>query len=285
MDDSLPLISVLIPAYNHQQYIQECIESVIYQDYVNLELIIINDGSSDLTWDKVVELEEKCKMRFFNFNSITRQNKGIYDTLNELISLSKGEYIYLLASDDKIQNKKAISTLYQMIINDNKIVLTVGDSEIIDSNSKRIAWDIDQNIVSLNNGYKTFWEYFCCKHPRVKKISKDMKNFGSHRTLMKGNYIPNGCLINADRLKKIDKFTSKAPMEDWFMHLQLSKMGKYKFTNNILFSYRWHDANTIKNKEKNKEKNRLTRKYLHISKHNLINNIYNFFVNLRKVYS
>ncbi|EKA3516118.1 TPA: glycosyltransferase family 2 protein [Campylobacter coli] len=264
MSSSLPLISVLIPAYNHQNYIQECIESVICQDYGNLELIILDDGSSDLTWLKIIELEKKCRVRFSNFSSMTRQNKGIYETLNELIELSNGEYIYLLASDDRIQNEKAISTLYQIISHDDKIVLAVGDSEIIDCNSNRIAWDIKQNIVKFNEGYNTFWEYFCYRHPRVKKNSKDMKNFGSYRTLVKGNYIPNGYLIRAEKLKKIEKFTAKAPMEDWFMHLQLSKLGRYKFTKEILFSYRWHDENTIKNKKQNKIKNKITKRYFGI---------------------
>lgn len=61
MSSSLPLISVLIPAYNHQNYIQECIESVICQDYGNLELIILDDGSSDLTWLKIIELEKNVE--------------------------------------------------------------------------------------------------------------------------------------------------------------------------------------------------------------------------------
>ena len=52
------LISILIPAYNHEKYIQETIQSIIQQSYQNLELIIINDGSNDTTWEKINAMRE-----------------------------------------------------------------------------------------------------------------------------------------------------------------------------------------------------------------------------------
>lgn len=50
---SNPLISVIIPAYNHENYVQECINSIIEQTYKNIELIIVDDGSKDSTWNKI----------------------------------------------------------------------------------------------------------------------------------------------------------------------------------------------------------------------------------------
>ena len=51
-----PLVSVIIPAYNHENYIQEAIKSIIAQTYKNIELIILDDGSKDSTWQKIQEL-------------------------------------------------------------------------------------------------------------------------------------------------------------------------------------------------------------------------------------
>ena len=65
---------------------------------------------------------------------------------------------------------------------------------------------------------------------------------------MKRNYIPNGQLILASTFKQI-KYTKDAPLEDWYVHLQLSKIGKYKFVDELLFSYRLHGKNTIADKE------------------------------------
>ena len=52
------LVSVLIPAYNHENYVQDSLQSIINQTYENIELIVIDDGSSDNTWQKI---KESCK--------------------------------------------------------------------------------------------------------------------------------------------------------------------------------------------------------------------------------
>ena len=80
------LVSVIIPAYNHGGFVQSCIESVAEQTYRNLELIIINDGSTDNTNEKIVALLPRYKERFEEIIYINRVNKGIGATLNELIS-------------------------------------------------------------------------------------------------------------------------------------------------------------------------------------------------------
>ena len=62
-----PLVSIIVPCYNHQDYIQACIESIIGQDYRNLEFIIIDDGSKDRSAEKIKALENQCKARFSRF--------------------------------------------------------------------------------------------------------------------------------------------------------------------------------------------------------------------------
>ena len=97
------LVSVLIPAYNHEKYVQETIQSIINQTYQNIELIIIDDGSKDSTWNKINEKKELCEKRFSNTIFITRKNKGACETENELFSKANGEFVFLIASDDKAE--------------------------------------------------------------------------------------------------------------------------------------------------------------------------------------
>ena len=76
----LPLVSVVISAYNHENYIQETINSIIAQTYEKIELIIIDDGSIDLTFEKILEMENVCKERFINIIFKKQKNQGIGTT-------------------------------------------------------------------------------------------------------------------------------------------------------------------------------------------------------------
>jgi len=90
-----PLVSVVIPSYNHEKYIKESIESVVKQTYKNIELIVIDDGSKDKSPAIIRELGEK-----YNFKYILRENIGHLKTANELYAMCQGKYICCIASDD-----------------------------------------------------------------------------------------------------------------------------------------------------------------------------------------
>lgn len=94
--DSKPLVSVLMPCYNHQAFVAEAIESVLAQTYPNIELIVIDDGSTDGTWEEVERLRAKGE-----FIALSRANKGLIETIKELRAMAHGEYIGILASDDR----------------------------------------------------------------------------------------------------------------------------------------------------------------------------------------
>ncbi len=97
------LVSVLIPLYNHEQYINECLDSIKNQTYSNIEVIIVNDGSSDNS-EKIVKqwIENNPNL---NIKYISQENQGVTKTLNKMIGLSKGEYITLCASDDVLKEE------------------------------------------------------------------------------------------------------------------------------------------------------------------------------------
>lgn len=240
------LISVIIPAYNHENYIQDTINSIISQSYKNLELIILNDGSTDNTDKKILDLFDLCHKRFFNFEYINRENKGYISTLNELVKLAKGKYIYLIASDD-IAKSEAIEILYNFINKNPKYGMVVGDNEIINENNEIVYWDEQRNIVKNieDAKYKTFVEFLKCDRPDVDFNSND---FGSYKSLSRGNYIPNGYLYRQEAIINANGFKENT-LEDWYMNLQIARKYKIKYIDKILFSYRWHSNNTIKNKE------------------------------------
>ena len=275
---NLPLVSVLIPAYNHEKYIQQTITSIINQTYNNIELIILDDGSKDKTLEKIIELKQKCKNRFANIHFETKQNEGTCITLNKLLELANGEFVYIIASDD-LAKPKAIEKEVEFLLNNPEYALVVGDNEYIDSNDKLIFRTQKGFTSNIQNAkYKTVKEFLSSKL----KIDFLSDNFGSYKTLYKENYIPNGYLIKKDIFETIGNFTKDAPLEDYWLMLQISKYKKMKFIDEVLFSYRIHDTNTIGNSSKMKDLTTKTRvfeqsllgKYLQKHKNNELSLIY-----------
>ncbi|MDR6546844.1 glycosyltransferase involved in cell wall biosynthesis [Chryseobacterium rhizosphaerae] len=116
---SKPHVSIIVPCYNVEKYVEQCVNSIISQDYRNWECILINDGSSDSTLDLIKYLETKDdRIRVF-----TQKNLGLSATRNKGIDNSNGEFLFFLDSDDILSND-AISTLVSSFQN-NDIITSV----------------------------------------------------------------------------------------------------------------------------------------------------------------
>lgn len=88
-----PLVSVVITCYNYADYVEQAIKSILQQTYKNIELIIIDDGSTDKSLDIITKYRDSAKI-------VSRKNKGIVYTRNEAIQLAKGRYLCFLDADD-----------------------------------------------------------------------------------------------------------------------------------------------------------------------------------------
>jgi len=95
--DSNPLVSVVVPSYNHARYLPAALESVFAQTYRNIELIVIDDGSSDGSPAVIESLLARCP---FPCTGLHRENRGAHATLNEAVRRARGAYINPLNSDD-----------------------------------------------------------------------------------------------------------------------------------------------------------------------------------------
>jgi glycosyltransferase involved in cell wall biosynthesis len=94
---SAPLVSVMMPAFNHERFVARAVESVWNQTHSNIELLVIDDGSTDRTLEvlRMLAKESPVPMRIE-----TQSNQGIAATLNRLIDQARGEWLTLLSSDD-----------------------------------------------------------------------------------------------------------------------------------------------------------------------------------------
>lgn len=93
-----PLISVIIPVFNTEKYLRECVDSVLNQSYQNYEVVLVDDGSSDnsgIICDEYNEIDDRIKV-------IHKANGGQSSARNAALNIAKGKYIYFLDSDDYI---------------------------------------------------------------------------------------------------------------------------------------------------------------------------------------
>jgi alpha-1,3-rhamnosyltransferase len=145
-EKNLPLVSVVVPSYNHGKYITETIESILNQTYKNIELIVIDDGSKDNSVNVIQELAYK-----YHFSFIHRKNKGVSFTINEGIRNSNGNYICFCASDDYYHRNKIKEQINFFAINEEKMMcyhnmFLVRDANIIEKKIDEYNGDIFQEI-------------------------------------------------------------------------------------------------------------------------------------------
>ena len=234
------LISVTIAAYNHEKYVEECIRSIMAQTYQNIELLVIDDGSKDGTFKKLLELKPECEKRFARVVMETQENQGVFTTGNKLFAMAEGKYVYAIASDD-VAKPQALEKFHTFLAENPDYVLAVGDNEIINGDSERVYWGKDRQVVPENEAlYRTFGEDM-----HLNDSDNRHPDFGSYEDLLKGNYVPNGYLYSRQAMIDAEPPVKGVLLEDWYMHLRLSKQGKYKYIPEILFSYRWHSSNTV----------------------------------------
>lgn len=95
-----PLVSVVIPVYNVEMYIEECLDSIVRQTYQNLQIIVVDDGSTDASNKKVKPYLEDSRVHF-----IEQENKGLSGARNTGLAAAVGKYVLFVDSDDYLELK------------------------------------------------------------------------------------------------------------------------------------------------------------------------------------
>lgn len=215
MTERQPLVSIVIPCYNHSQFVQETIQSVIDQDYENIELIIIDDGSKDNSVEVIQEMIPACEERFVRFEFRYRPNKGLCATLNEALEWCEGEYFSPLASDDIALPHKTSFLIKKHQQYDAAVVF----GSVRKFNSEKAGEDLLLN----------------CEH-----TLEDLM-------FIKNMPAAPASLMRADVIRNVGGFLEGVALEDLYMWLKLTSNGEklYSFPE-VVVKYRDHEANTIK---------------------------------------
>jgi len=144
------LISIVVPVYNGEHYIEECINSIIKQDYNNIEILVINDGSIDSS----VKIIEKMQKKDSRIKLINQKNSGVSCARNNGIKNAKGDYITFIDVDDYISSDY-ISYYYKLIKENNAEIALTPFPYKFNNESKNYISEEKNDIVEVLSGEET----------------------------------------------------------------------------------------------------------------------------------
>ncbi|AOE87812.1 glycosyltransferase [Pseudomonas sp. TCU-HL1] len=218
MSDSkdLPLVSVIISSYNHADYIEACIASVMAQTYPNVELLVVDDGSRDDSVTRIRRLQE-----IHGFDFVAQENKGLSRTLNETIVRSKGSLIAPFGSDD-IMLPERLALQVAHMRDKPEVGICAGNVETIDEQGRVRAKQKPRPARRLG-----FDDIFLGQQP------------GAPAPTM---------LFRREAIEAVGGYDPEIRLEDLLMKLKITRAGyMIDIMDEVLAQYRTHGHNTYKN--------------------------------------
>jgi glycosyltransferase involved in cell wall biosynthesis len=219
------MISVIIPAYNHERFIGAAVESVLGQSWIDLELLVIDDGSTDKTAEIVQGYDDPRLTYLF------QENQDAFNTINRGLGLARGEYVAILNSDDvytldRLEKLVALQqqTGAQCLFTD---VIPISDSseEFVDP---AFGWNV--------------W------HQKNRNLFFQCGDL--YTAFLKGNFMvtTSNLFMTAQAVKKVGKFCSLRYLHDYdfIFRMMLAFPGQVHYVHSEkLLYYRIHSGNTL----------------------------------------
>lgn len=213
-----PLISVIISSYNHGPYIEASIESVLAQTYPHVELLVVDDGSSDDSVERIRALQAR-----YGFDFRTQPNQGLARTLNECIARSRGSLIAPLGSDDIMQPER-LATQVAYLQGKPEVGICAGNIMHIDGAGTALS-----------------------RRDRVRAFRR-LDFEAVFRGDQAGAPAPT-LLFRRETLEQVGGFDPSIRLEDLLVELKITRAGYFiDVLPDVLARYRVHGTNTYKNR-------------------------------------
>ena len=221
-----PLVSVVIPVYNHARYIGDALASVFAQCYEHLEVIVVDDGSTDGSGDAVKLYCEQNTVHRVDY--IFQKNGGSHAAIASGVARSKGEFIALLNSDDCYAPSR-ITTLLKVMLRDG-LDMVFSDVELMDDQSRPIAESSSAVAATIREKLSALAGY-----PALLYACLD-SNVG----VSTGNFV-----LRRHLFDRLGGFSALRLCHDWDFLLRALAVAKVGSVDERLYSYRLHDTNTF----------------------------------------
>lgn len=211
--DERELVSIICICWNHEKYIEQCLNSILAQSYKNFEIIFIDNHSTDNSFEIAGNIIQKSGFSY-SLNQRTA-NFGISNNINFAINLCKGKYIISLSTDDWLTEDSIAKKVNYLEANPQ--------FAMVSSNGYIYNENINETI------------------PYIEKRAKT--GFLFH-DLLKNNFIfAIGVLIKLSVIKEVGLYDENSPIEDWSMWIKISKNHQIGFIPDKLAYYRKHGNN------------------------------------------
>ena len=221
------LISVIVPIYNTEKYLVECVESIREQTYSNIEIILVDDGSTDASIEICDEFSKKdSRVRVFH-----KENEGSAVAKNFGIQQSKGEYIILVDSDD-IVSDKMIEVLYTHIKEKNADI-AIGNYYIYDESDKNFYFYVTDKDFSV-------------EELAIQEIMN--RQAGDWRFNSSAFILPTFKLIKKELFKEVQFSNGRRFDDEATMHRFYLLASKIIFINDNLYRYRQRSGSIMRSK-------------------------------------
>lgn len=224
-------VSVIIPLYNHENYAKEAIMSVLNQNYENLELFVIDDGSKDQSLEVAHSIKDK------RLTVLSQENQGAHNTINRGLDLATGDYLTVLNSDDVFE-KNRLEKCVEYLNNHNDINLVCSYIKVINEKGK---------VLGLKRGWENM-EPWSVPH----KDKSFAKNKDFTRNLLMSNFISttSNMVFTKQLYQAIGGMRNLRFAHDWDFALRAAEYGKCAIIEDGLIRYRIHGTNTINTNRK-----------------------------------
>ncbi|MGN0999426.1 MAG: glycosyltransferase family 2 protein [Faecousia sp.] len=204
-----PLVSLLIPCYNHEKYLDDNLSSLVEQDYENMELLICDDCSPDGSYAKIRGWEERLRSRFSRVELLRNEaNCGVTKNINRMLALAEGDIIKILASDDAMM-PDAVSAAVACMRETHADVLIVGGFKIPE----------DRHFPHFGSGEPVY------------PAAPDLSGEGLFvRTALNNEIFAPGAFVSREVFRRYGTYDESIPVEDFEFWLRLTKDGKVRFS-------------------------------------------------------
>ena len=197
----MPKVSIIVPVYNVEKYISKCIESIINQSYEDFEIIIVDDGSPDLSVKKIEGYNDR------RIKILRKENGGLSDARNYGLERSKGEYIIFVDSDDWIETDLLYDSVGYLDNNSEIDLIILGYiKDYEDKNEKIIKTDI---IIPKRNNFSVKEKNLEINSQIIDLMGYSVNKIYRRSLLQKGNYrFKKNITLVEDALFNFDVFKS-----------------------------------------------------------------------------